>query len=587
LSTFTLDYIGSIAMKSILRGIGIYPAVCIGKTFILKRYTIRNLITEAMRRKITVEDFKEAIKETRKELENLINFFPKEKEELLKIIEFQLMLLEDESFIGKIYDLINKGSHPIEALKETIDEIKSIFSGTNSIYLQERVNDVIDLCIRVLKNLLSLKENEIKSGSIIVSEELYPSEVVMLSGKVSGIITVRGTALSHFAIMAREFGIPTVVNVHRALDYIKGNEKVIVNALSGIVIVNPSKDVELKYKKIKSNWDRTFKLIVKQATKPAYTKDGVRIFVVANLGRIDEVETAAYYGAEGIGLFRTEFLFLGRDSPPSEDEQFNAFKLVVQRLSPRNVFIRTLDIGSDKQIPYIFMHREVNPALGKRGIRLYWKEIRDIILTQVKAILRAAVYGSIGIMFPMVSDVSEIIKGRNLVGLAADELRNEEKKFGNVKIGIMIETPSAVMLADEFAKYVDFMSIGTNDLTQYTLAVDRTGIKTPTFFDHIHPSVLRLVKHAVDVVKNMKVELSICGESASDIYAIPILIGLGIRKISVSPLLIPIVKHVVRLFNINELEELANEALKNSSSQEIRELVKEFYVKKQISLPIF
>lgn len=574
-------------MEQILKGIGVYPALGIGRIVILKKHTFENMIKDAVKKQIAMENFKDAVEKTKKELENIISSFPKGKEELAKIIEFQLMLLEDESFIGKIYELINKGSHPAIAVKETIDEVKEIFSRMNSIYIRERVNDVIDLGTRILKNLLDLREKELESETIIVSEELHPSEVVMLSDKVSGIITVRGTALSHFAIIARELGIPTVVSVHRALDYIKGNERVIVNALSGLVIINPPEDEELKYKEMKANWDRTFKLIMKQAKEPAYTKDGTRIFVVANLGRIDEIETAAYYGAEGVGLFRTEFLFLGKDSPPSEDEQFNTFKLVVQRLSSGSVFVRTLDIGSDKQLQYIPVYHEPNPALGKRGIRLYWKEIKDIILTQIKAILRAAVYGSVGIMFPMVTDISEIIQGRNLVNIARKELESEGKKFGDAKIGVMIETPSAVMLAGEFAKYVDFMSIGTNDLTQYTLAVDRAGMETPIFFDHLHPSVLKLVKYVINAVKGTGVELSVCGESASDIYAIPILIGLGIRKLSVVPLFTPIVKYMMRLFGVDELEELTNEALKVNSSQRVRELVKDFYIKKKVSLPIF
>jgi len=573
-------------MGHVLKGIGVYPALSIGKAAILERYELEDIINKALKKRITMEELRSAIEKTKEELEKIISSLSREKGGLAEIIEFQLMMLEDDSFSGKIYELTKQGMHPAQAVKEVVNEIQEMFSKMESIYMQERASDVLDLGMRILKNLVGMTEGRIEKGAIIVSEELHPSEVALYHNKVAGIITAHGTALSHFAIIARELGIPTIVNVRNALNRIKDGEIVIVNSLSGIVIVNPSKDEEAKYRKMKEDWDREMEVIIKQAKEQAITKDGTRIHVVANLGRIDEIEIAAYYGAEGVGLFRTEFLFLGRGSPPSEDEQFNAFKLAVQRLSAGSVFIRTLDIGSDKQIPYIPMPHEPNPALGKRAIRLYWKEIKDLILTQIKAILRAATYGSAGIMFPMVSDLSEIINGKDLVEMAKKELESEGKKFGDAKIGIMIETPAAALLARELAKHVDFMSIGTNDLTQYALAVDRAGIETPHFFDHLHPAVLKLIKFTIDATKDTNVELSVCGESASDVYAIPILIGLGIRKLSVAPLLVPIVKYIARLFSIDELEGLAEKALELDSPQKIRELVKEFYTKKKVSLPI-
>jgi len=574
-------------MTKILKGIGVYPSLTIGKCHIYEKLTLEDLVNKASKEHLKPRDFDTALEKTKKELEELFKeLSEKAGEALAEIMEFQLLLLEDENFIGSVKEKISEGMHPAKALLEAINNTKEMFSKMESVYMRERANDVVDLGIRILKNMIGIKvKEEVEEGSIIISPDLSPSEVIYLSKKVAGIATEKGTALSHFAIIARELGIPTVVNVKGILESAKKGKIIAINGLSGIVMINPNPQQQKKFETIKKEWDKQLKQIIAEAKKPAYTQDKVQIKVVANLGRIDEAEIASHYGAEGVGLFRTEFFFLGRETPPTEDEQYNGFKFVVQILSPGDVFIRTLDIGSDKQISYIPLPQEPNPALGKRAIRLYPRELREIILSQIKAILRAASHGNVGIMFPMVADVSEIIEGKRLVEEAKKELTEEKKSFGDAKIGIMIETPAAAVLADKLASHVDFMSIGTNDLTQYTLAADRAGIYSPEFFDHLHPAVLRLIKYIVDSLKDTNVELSVCGESASDIYAIPILIGLGIRKLSVAPLLVPVVKYLVRQFKISELEKLANEALIATSPQNVRKMVSEFYEKTDVKLP--
>lgn len=576
-----------IKLSKILRGSGIYPALTIGIAQIYKKLTLRELAERVNAKNLNINSFEKAIENTKKEIEKLYkSLLDKGNKQLAEIMDFQLLLLEDDEFVGKMRGNISRGQKIGEAVLEVVEETRAMFESMDNPYMRERANDIMDLGYRILKNILGLKELKFTEDSIIVSEELTPSEVIAVAGRVKGIVTSRGNALSHFAIIARELGIPTIVSVKDLLASVKNGDEIVLNGLSGQLIINPSRKEKEKFKIIKSQWDKTVKEILKKAKLEARLRSGEKISVVANLGRIEEAEMAKYYGAEGVGLFRTEFFFLGRDTPPSENEQFNGFKFVINELSPGPVFIRTLDIGSDKQIPYIPLPNEPNPALGKRAIRLYNDELREIIMHQIKAILRAAKYGNVGIMLPMVADASEIINSKELIEEAKRELNDEGKEFGEPKLGIMVEIPSAALMADKLAPLVDFMSIGSNDLTQYTLAADRAGIFTLDFFDHLHPAVLRLIKHTVDALKGTTVELSVCGESASDIYAIPILIGLGIRKLSSAPLIIPVIKHIIRQLDIKDLEKLAEEALNKKSPSEVRELVKEFYIKSKITLPI-
>jgi len=576
-----------IKLLKILKGSGIYPALTIGVARVYKKLTLRELADKANKESLDINSFEKAIEKTKKEIEELYkSLLDKGNKQLAEIMDFQLLLLEDDEFVGKMRENISKGQKIGNAVLEVVENTKAMFESMDNPYMRERASDIVDLGYRILKNAIGLEELKFTNDSIVVSEELTPSEVVGIAGRIRGIVTSRGNALSHFAIIARELGIPTIVGVKDLLSNVKNGDIIALNGLSGQLIINPTEEERKRFEEIKKQWDETIKEILEKAKLEAKLKSGEKISVVANLGRIEEAETAKYYGAEGVGLFRTEFFFLGRDTPPSEDEQFNGFKFVVNQLSPGSIFIRTLDIGSDKQIPYIPLPQEPNPALGKRAIRLYDEELKEIIMHQIKAIIRAAKYGNVGIMLPMVADASEIIKSRELIERAKKELRDEGKEFGEPKIGIMIEIPSAALMADKLASLVDFMSIGSNDLTQYTLAADRAGIFTLDFFDHLHPAVLRLIKHTVEALEGTNVELSVCGESASDIYAVPILIGLGIRKLSSAPLIIPVIKHIIRQLDIQDLEKLAEEALNKKSPREVRELVREFYIKSKITLPI-
>ena len=570
---------------NILKGVGVYPGLAIGESFIYQRPKYEDIVAKVLGSDITLGDVEQVVSQVCDELSNLMESLSQEKG-LVEILEFQVMILEDE-FLDLIREKTDMGKKVSKALVEVIEELYDQFIKKENIYMKERAQDIRDIGLRVMKKLVKYDENEIPEGRIIVTRELYASEIFTIKDRVIGIVSETGTALSHFAIIAREFGLPTIVGVKNVVKVARNSKRVILNGLSGEVIIDPSEEVEVKFRAIKERWDAMLSNILADAKKEAVTRDGsVKIKVVANIGKAEEIENAAYYGAEGIGLFRTEFFFLGRGSPPSENEQFNVFKFAAQRFHPNMVTIRTLDIGSDKDVPYIPLRRELNPSLGKRAIRLYWDEISSIIKTQIKAILKSSKYGLIGIMIPMVSDLNEIIKARKLVEEIEREIREEGGEVGNYKFGIMVETPSAALLADLFSDYIDFISFGTNDLTQYTLAIDRAAEEVPDYFDHLHPSVIRLIKYVIDLTKGKGIEISVCGESASDLLAVPILIGLGIRKLSVSPMLIPVVKHTIRLLDLRAVEDLAKTALKKKTPGEIRELVKDFYRKNGIDIPI-
>lgn len=569
-----------------LKGTGIYPDIAFGKITVYHYETLESLREKAVKQKLSIEDFEKVVEKAKKDLLKLEESL-EGSENLAEIIEFQRMLLEDESFYGAIKEKISSGIHPAEAIYDVVRDVVEQFRKSKSVYMRQRAADIIDLGMRLLRDITGIGVKSVSKGAIIVTEELSPTDVVRFSKDVAGIATERGSALSHFAIIARELGIPTVVGVKGLLNFVSDGDIIILNGVTGDVILKPPEETLQKYEKIKESWKKKMKEILAKAKEKAITKDRVEVKIVANVANEDEVALANYNGAEGIGLFRTEFYFLYKESPPSEDEQYHVYKFAAAQMNPNWVYIRTLDIGSDKQLPYLELPKEPNPALGMRAVRIYNTILKDIIREQIRAILRASKDGRVGVMIPMVADVEEVKKVKELVKKLAKELKDEGHKLGEYRFGIMVETPAAAMLSDQLAKIVDFMSIGTNDLTQYTLAVDRAGRESPDFFDHVHPAVLRLVKIVSKNAERNGVELSVCGESASDIYAVPLLIGLGIRKLSMSPTLVPLIKYLVRQLSIKDLKELAEKALLLSEPSEVRKLVKEFYKQKGIDIPIF
>jgi phosphocarrier protein FPr len=467
---------------------------------------------------------------------------------------------------------VNTGQSPAKAWKATIDEQASAIAALNDPLLAARAADLRDVGKRVLRLMLGLSEKSISMPTtpvVVVARELSPSDTASFDPeRVLGFGIVEGGPTSHIAILARALGIPAIVGVHESMLTLQEKTPVILNGNDGTLTVNPASDVLERAKLAQRRWLEYRRFAQEQAALPAITQDGQRVDVTANAGSIADAAEALNMGADGIGLLRTEFLFLERTTAPSEDEQYSVYRAIAETMKTLPVIVRTLDIGGDKPLPYIQLKPELNPFLGERGIRLCLNR-PELFREQLRAILRAAPFGNLRIMFPMVSDIAELRQARALI----EELRRE-LDAPPVQIGIMVEVPSAALLADVIAPEIDFFSIGTNDLTQYTLAMDRGNSALAAKHDGLHPAVLRLIAQTIDAAHKHGKRADICGELGSDADAVPILLGLGMDELSVSIPSVPTVKAQVRSLKISDLQSLAREALNCSTAQEVRELVK-------------
>ena len=564
----------------ILKGIPASPGVAVGKAYVYaKEFTI-------VERKVKKSEVKGELKKFRIALERSKKQILEIKEKTLReigekeanIFQAQLLMLEDPMFVNEVENKIRCGKNAEAAVNEVVENLVSTFSAIKDEYLKERALDIQDIGERVIKNLLGYDGSpELTQRVVVIAKNLTPSDTVCMNIKrVLGFATEVGGTTSHTAIIAREYGIPAVVGVANLTEKVKPGELVIVDGNKGLVIIQPDKKTANQYIKIGREIKRHSEQLKKFACLPAVTADGHRIEVAANIGNLNEVKIALTYGAEGVGLLRTEFLYLDRATPPSEEEQFKVYSQIAQSLGGKPVIVRTLDIGGDKPLPYLKMPKELNPFLGSRGIRISLEE-PDIFKEQLRAILRASVYGNLKIMFPMISTLEEVKTAKNILNEAKEELRTRSIPFKeDIEVGIMIETPSAALMADALVKEVDFFSIGTNDLTQYTLAVDRTNQKISGLYDALHPAVIRLINNTVKAAHKKGKWTGICGELASDPEAVPILIGLSLDELSVNPPSIPNVKKLIRSISYNDAEQLAKKAIKMTNAKEVRNLVKAF-----------
>jgi phosphocarrier protein FPr len=488
------------------------------------------------------------------------------------IFEAHQELLEDPELVEAVQARIASGESHLKAWKAGVDEQAAAIAALDDPLLAARAADLRDVGKRVLRLMLGLKENGNALPTtpvVIVARELSPSDTASFDPeRVLGFGIVEGGPTSHIAILARALGLPAIVGVDESMLGLEENTPVILNGNDGTLTVNPAADVLERAKLSQKRWLEYRRFAQEQASLPAISQDGQRVDVTANSGSLADAAEALKMGADGIGLLRTEFLFLERTAAPSEEEQFSVYRAIAETMRDHPVIVRTLDIGGDKPLAYIQMKPELNPFLGERGIRLCLNR-PELFREQLRAILRAASYGTLRIMFPMVSDIAELRQA----GAILEELRRE-LDAPEVQIGIMIEVPSAALMADVFAPEIDFFSIGTNDLTQYTLAMDRGNSSLASKHDGLHPAVLRLIAHTIESAHKHGKRADICGELGSDAAAIPILLGLGMDELSVSVPSIPTVKAQVRSLNISELRSLAGEALNCSTAQEVRELVK-------------
>lgn len=498
--------------------------------------------------------------------------------ELGQIFAAHRMFLDDPSFSGAALKLVRIKSMCAEAaVSQVADQIATDFGDIGDEYFSARAADVRDVGNQLVRELLGLGQpgfSHLLGPSVIVARDLTPSETVIIPpGMALAFVTEVGSPTSHTAILSRSLGIPAVVGLGGA--EITNGVTLAVDGDAGTVWVDPDDATIGALEHRKADQDAVWELAARRAKEPAITRDGHRIEVVANIGSAADAHRAEEYGAEGVGLFRTEFLFLDREVTPTEAEQYEAYRQVFEVFGDRPVVVRTLDVGGDKKVPGMDIGEELNPFLGKRGIRLTLAE-PDLFGIQLRAVLRAAVGANLRLMFPMVASLAEIELAREAVATAAAQLDAAgTARVTDFQVGIMIEIPSAAVTADILAPHVDFFSIGTNDLTQYTLAVDRTNPAVASMADALHPAVLRLIRSVVDAAHANRKWVGLCGELAGDLVASPVLLGLGLDEWSMSPPMIPLVKERLRTLTVDDCHAVAYRCLDATSAEQVRQILTE------------
>ena len=509
-------------------------------------------------------------------------------EEKAAIFEGHLMILEDEELEEEILDYLRSNKvNAAVAANVIIDQQVAMLSEIDDEYLKERAGDIRDIGNRLIKNILGMHIvdlGEINEEAILVAYDLTPSETAQLNlDKVLGFVTDIGGRTSHTSIMARSLELPAIVGTNNVTELVNTGDFLILDALNNAVYVNPSQDEIQRLKTLQAKLAEEKAELAKLKDLPALTLEGHRVDVVANIGTIRDVEGAERNGAEGVGLYRTEFLFMDRDQLPTEEEQFIAYKEVVEAMNGNLVILRTMDIGGDKELPYLNLPKEMNPFLGWRAIRIALDR-REILNAQLRAVLRASAYGRLAVMFPMIISVEEIRELKSVIEELKVELRNEGKDFDeNIQIGVMVETPSAAVNAKFLAKEVDFFSIGTNDLTQYTLAVDRGNELISHLYNPMSPSVLSLIKQVIDASHAEGKWTGMCGELAGDENATILLLGMGLDEFSMSAISVPRIKKLIRNVNYQDAKLLAEKALQQPTAAEIERLVADFLAEKALN----
>lgn len=509
-------------------------------------------------------------------------------EEKAAIFEGHLMILEDEELEEEIIDYLRSNHvNAAVAANVVIDQQVAILSEIDDEYLKERAGDIRDIGNRLIKNILGMHIvdlGEINEEAILVAYDLTPSETAQLNlDKVLGFVTDIGGRTSHTSIMARSLELPAIVGTNNVTELVNTGDFLILDALNNVVYVNPSQEDIQRLKALQAKLADEKAELAKLKDLPALTLDGHRVDVVANIGTIRDIEGAERNGAEGVGLYRTEFLFMDRDQLPTEEEQFIAYKEVVEAMNGNLVILRTMDIGGDKELPYLDLPKEMNPFLGWRAIRIALDR-REILNAQLRAVLRASAYGKLAVMFPMIISVEEIRELKSVIEELKVELRNEGKAFDeNIQIGVMVETPSAAVNAKFLAKEVDFFSIGTNDLTQYTLAVDRGNELISHLYNPMSPSVLSLIKQVIDASHAEGKWTGMCGELAGDERATVLLLGMGLDEFSMSAISVPRIKKLIRNVNYQDAKLLAEKALQQPTAAEIERLVIDFLAEKALN----
>ena len=500
------------------------------------------------------------------------------------IFEAHMQIAQDPSLSDGIKSLVESShTNVVAATAQTIETFANIFLGMEDAYMRERGSDIKDIGDRLMRNMLGMNPrglSHISGEVILVAQDLAPSDTASLDKNVvKGIVTAAGGPTSHAAIMARTLEIPAVMGVGDIESFVDG-DKAVVLGTDGIVEVNPSDADWAEYINQAAAFQEELKRLRESANLEATTTDGHHVELFGNIGKAKDAKNALTMGAQGIGLYRTEFLYMENDELPAEDVQFEEYKKVAQDMKGKPVIIRTMDIGGDKELKYLDLPSEMNPFLGYRAIRISLNR-PDIFKVQLRALLRASAFGDIHIMYPMIASVEEVKQANAMLDECKEELTAEGKEFNkDIKVGIMIEVPAAAVISPILAKYVDFFSIGTNDLCQYTLAVDRMNEAIGSLYQPLHPGVLRLIKHVIDASHEQGKFTGMCGELASDPVATMILLGLGLDEFSMTASSIPLIKNILRSVSKAECEEVANKALTMDTAEEITGYAKSVLIEK-------
>jgi len=589
------------------RGEGISPGVAVGKAYIAEDMIHQELKKVTMSRDRIPQEkdrFKKSLEESRKEIQDLIEKVDKDLgADESSIFQMHLGIISDKSFTGKILRLIEDESLTAEsAVKSVVEHWEKRFLESSSQNLQMKMADILDIGKRLLTNLCTDKSvcdystgisiEDVGEDVILISRILFPSSAAFAGHKeIVGILAELGNKTSHSAVIAKSLGLPVVFGIPDLLRNVRNGDEIIIDGSSGIVFINPDEKIRNEYETIKKSFSSYRKYLEGLTDTPSITKDGREIELYANVGAYADVDMALKYGARGVGLYRTEMPFLIRNQFPSEDLQYSLYKRVIEKMEGRPVSIRTLDLGGDKILSYMPMPQEENPNLGWRAIRVFMDH-PDLFKTQLKAILRASVGGDVKIIIPMVSDLPEVYFTRKILNEVKRELSKKGIRYNkNVQLGIMMEVPSAVILAHHLIEEVDFFSVGTNDLIQYTLAVDRNSEKVSKYFEPLNSAILYMLKRLVKITEQAGKDITLCGEVAGEPLYVPLLVGLGYRKLSVNPIAINLIKDIIHKLSFKDTKALVDKALNMKTAKDIRVLLEDYFSKmkkiREIYLPSY
>lgn len=571
----------------VVRGVAASPGIAYGPVFVYRKATLEVPVfqVEPELRAVEEHKFESAMMRTRTQITAIrdeveANLGPEEAH----IFDAHLMVLDDQALISETMREVETTGRNIAACYDAVSQrYIAAFDRIDDEYLRERAGDIRDVAQRVLHNLLGVNAQslaELMDQRVIVAEDIVPSDAAGLDrSSALGIVTAAGSKTSHAVIVARSMRIPAVVAARDILDLVKNGDELIVDGYDGLVIVRPTPQTLYSYGQLREEKRVIEKRLLDAVHEPSVTTDGHAVPLRANIEKEDETELVKENAGEGVGLFRSEYLFLASPTLPTEEEQYRAYRMVAEAFPRECVTIRTLDLGGDKPMtgaPHLFP-REANPFLGFRAIRFCLKH-RDIFRTQLRAILRASAHGKVELMFPMISGTAEMIEARAVLDECREQLRKEGVAFDETMlVGSMIEIPSAALTADRLARHCDFFSIGTNDLIQYLIAIDRLNDRTAHLYEPTHPAVIRVIKEVVEKAHAAGIKVSVCGEMAGDPVYVPLLIGLGVDELSMTPPLLPAAKFMVRATSRANARAMANKALTLDSAQEIFELCADGY----------